>query len=93
MIDLASTVFWNGPVGVFEKKPFDKSTIEIAKYIAKSTHKKKINSFAGGGDTIAAMSLAGVKSDFTYVSTGGGALLELIEGKKLPGLVALNILE
>ena len=53
----------------------------------------KINSFAGGGDTIAAMSLAGVKSDFTYVSTGGGALLELIEGKKLPGLVALNILE
>ena len=93
MIDLASTVFWNGPVGVFEKKPFDKSTIEIAKYIAKRTHEKKINSFAGGGDTIAAMSLAGVKSDFTYVSTGGGALLELIEGKKLPGLVALNILE
>jgi len=88
----SKTVFWNGPPGVFEVAPFDKATIEIAEYIAELTEAGKIQSFAGGGDTVAAIEMAGVKDKFTYISTGGGALLELLEGKKLPGLVSQNIL-
>jgi len=91
-IKLSKTVFWNGPPGVFEVKPFDKSTIEIANYIAELTKTSEIQSFAGGGDTVAAIEMAGVKDKFTYISTGGGALLELLEGKQLPGLVSQNIL-
>ena len=91
-ISKSKTVFWNGPLGVFETSPFDKGTVEIANYIGTLTENNKIRSFAGGGDTIAALELARVKDKFSYVSTGGGALLELIEGKKLPGLVALGIL-
>ena len=91
-IKLSKTVFWNGPPGVFEVKPFDKSTIEIANYIAELTKTAEIQSFAGGGDTVAAIEMAGVKDKFTYISTGGGALLELLEGKQLPGLVSQNIL-
>ena len=91
-ISKSKTVFWNGPLGVFETSPFDKGTVEIANYIGTLTENNKIRSFAGGGDTISALDLAGVKDNFSYVSTGGGALLELIEGKKLPGLVALGIL-
>mgnify|MGYP003322312788 FL=1 len=91
-ISKSKTVFWNGPLGVFETSPFDKGTVEIANFISNLTENNKIRSFAGGGDTISALDLAGVKDNFSYVSTGGGALLELIEGKKLPGLVALGIL-
>ena len=91
-ISKSKTVFWNGPLGVFETSPFDKGTVEIANYIGTLTENNKIRSFAGGGDTIAALELARVKDKFSYVSTGGGALLELIEGRKLPGLVALGIL-
>ena len=91
-IKSSKTVFWNGPPGVFEVPPFDKATIEIAEYIAELTQAGKIQSFAGGGDTVAAIELAGVKDKFTYISTGGGALLELLEGKQLPGLVSQNIL-
>ena len=91
-ISKSKTVFWNGPLGVFETSPFDKGTEEIANFIGTLTENNKIRSFAGGGDTISALDLAGVKDNFSYVSTGGGALLELIEGKKLPGLVALGIL-
>jgi len=91
-IKLSKTVFWNGPPGVFEVTPFDKATIEIAEYIAELTEAGKVQSFAGGGDTVAAIEMAGVKDKFTYISTGGGALLELLEGKKLPGLVSQNIL-
>ena len=91
-ISKSKTVFWNGPLGVFETSPFDKGTVEIANFIGTLTANNKIRSFAGGGDTISALDLAGVKDNFSYVSTGGGALLELIEGKKLPGLVALGIL-
>ena len=91
-ISKSKTVFWNGPLGVFETSPFDKGTVEIANFISNLTESNKIRSFAGGGDTISALDLAGVKDKFSYVSTGGGALLELIEGKKLPGLVALGIL-
>ena len=91
-ISKSKTVFWNGPLGVFETSPFDKGTVEIANFIGTLTENNKIRSFAGGGDTISALDLARVKDKFSYVSTGGGALLELIEGKKLPGLVALGIL-
>ncbi len=91
-ISKSKTVFWNGPLGVFETSPFDRGTLEIANFIGTLTENNKIRSFAGGGDTIAALELARVKDKFSYVSTGGGALLELIEGKKLPGLVALGIL-
>ena len=91
-ISKSKTVFWNGPLGVFETSPFDKGTVEIANFIGTLTENNKIRSFAGGGDTISALDLANVKDKFSYVSTGGGALLELIEGKKLPGLVALGIL-
>ena len=91
-INKSKTVFWNGPLGVFETSPFDRGTLEIANFIGTLTENNKIRSFAGGGDTISALDLARVKDKFSYVSTGGGALLELIEGKKLPGLVALGIL-
>ncbi len=91
-ISKSKTVFWNGPLGVFETSPFDRGTLEIATFIGTLTENNKIRSFAGGGDTISALDLARVKDKFSYVSTGGGALLELIEGKKLPGLVALGIL-
>ena len=91
-IKSSKTVFWNGPPGVFEVSPFNKASIEIAEYIAELTQAGKIQSFAGGGDTVAAIEMAGVKDKFTYISTGGGALLELLEGKKLPGLVSQNIL-
>lgn len=91
-LSLAKTVFWNGPAGVFETSPFQVGTLEIAKYIADLSTKNLIKSFAGGGDTIAALEMANVKSEFSYISTGGGALLELLEGRKLPGLKALNVL-
>ena len=92
-LDKSKSVFWNGPAGVFETKPFDNGTNQIATLIAKKSINKLIQSFAGGGDTIAALELAEVKNKFSYVSTGGGALLELLEGKKLPGLVALGIIK
>ena len=91
-IKSTKTVFWNGPPGVFEVSPFNKTSIEIAEYIAELTQAGKIQSFAGGGDTVAAIEMAGVKDKFTYISTGGGALLELLEGKQLPGLASQNIL-
>ena len=91
-IKSSKTVFWNGPPGVFEVSPFNKASIEIAEYIAELTQSGKIQSFAGGGDTVAAIEMAGVKDKFTYISTGGGALLELLEGKQLPGLASQNIL-
>ena len=92
-LNKSKSVFWNGPAGVFETKPFDNGTTQIANLIAEKSINKLLQSFAGGGDTIAALELAGVKNKFSYVSTGGGALLELLEGKKLPGLVALGIVK
>tara|TARA_B100000700_G_scaffold88936_1_gene100332 strand:+ start:1516 stop:2715 length:1200 start_codon:yes stop_codon:yes gene_type:complete len=92
-LNKSKSVFWNGPAGVFETKPFDNGTSQIAYLIAKKSANKLLQSFAGGGDTIAALELAGVKNKFSYVSTGGGALLELLEGKKLPGLVALGLIK
>lgn len=89
-IDAAATLVWNGPVGAFETPPFDRGTIEIARHAAARTRAKHLVSVAGGGDTVAALNQAGVTDDFTYVSTAGGAFLEWMEGKTLPGVAALR---
>ena len=88
-IDEAATLVWNGPLGAFETTPFDEGTTEIARYVAARTKAGKLVSVAGGGDTVSALAHAGVKDDFTYVSTAGGAFLEWMEGKTLPGVKAL----
>jgi phosphoglycerate kinase len=85
------TLVWNGPVGAFEVKPFDRATVALAKKVAELTAAKKLLSVAGGGDTVAALAAAGVEDQFTYVSTAGGAFLEWLEGKALPGVAALKV--
>lgn len=89
-IDDARTLVWNGPLGAFEFPPFDAGTMAIAHYAAQRTRAGHLVSVAGGGDTVAALAQAGVKDDFTYVSTAGGAFLEWMEGKPLPGVEALK---
>ena len=84
-----STVVWNGPVGAFEMKPFDAGTVALAQEVARLTTEGKLLSVAGGGDTVAALAAAGVEEKFSYVSTAGGAFLEWMEGKTLPGVAAL----
>jgi phosphoglycerate kinase len=84
------TLLWNGPLGAFEVEPFDKGTVEIARAAAELTKAGKLTTVAGGGDTVAALNVAGVTDDFTYVSTAGGAFLEWLEGKELPGVAALK---
>jgi phosphoglycerate kinase len=84
------TLVWNGPFGAFETPPFDKATMAIAKTAARLTKEGKLTSVAGGGDTVAALNEAKVADDFTYVSTAGGAFLEWMEGKSLPGVEALR---
>jgi phosphoglycerate kinase len=86
----AKTLLWNGPVGAFEVEPFDDATIEIAEAAAELTQAGKLVSVAGGGDTVAALNAAGVTGRFTYVSTAGGAFLEWLEGKTLPGVEVLK---
>jgi phosphoglycerate kinase len=90
-IDDAATLVWNGPVGAFELTPFDRGTVAAAKHAAARTKAKKLLSVAGGGDTVAALNQAGVASDFSYVSTAGGAFLEWMEGKPLPGVEVLKV--
>jgi phosphoglycerate kinase len=85
------TLVWNGPFGAFEHEPFDKGTIEIAQAAAELTTAGKLVSFAGGGDTVAALNAAGVRDRLTHVSTGGGAFLESLEGKTLPGVKVLLV--
>lgn len=85
------TVLWNGPMGVFEIKPFDQATNDIAQKVAELTKSHQLISVAGGGDTVAALENAGVVDDFSYISTAGGAFLEWLEGKELPGVAALNL--
>ena len=84
------TLVWNGPFGAFETVPFDKGTVAAAKAVAAATKGGNLLSVAGGGDTVAALAHAGVEADFTYVSTAGGAFLEWLEGKTLPGVDALQ---
>ncbi len=89
-IDDAKTLVWNGPLGAFEIAPFDRGTVAAARHAAERTKAKKLVSVAGGGDTVAALNQAGVADDFTYVSTAGGAFLEWMEGKPLPGVEVLK---
>ena len=90
-IDNAKTLIWNGPLGAFELTPFDTSTVEAAKYAAKRTKSNHLIAVAGGGDTVAALKHAGAADDFTFISTAGGAFLEWMEGKSLPGVDILLI--
>jgi phosphoglycerate kinase len=89
-MDASKTLIWNGPLGVFEVPPFDKATVEAARYAAGLAKAGKLTAVAGGGDTVAALNHAGVTADFTFVSTAGGAFLEWMEGKTLPGVAALE---
>lgn len=84
------TLVWNGPLGAFETEPFDMATVALAKSAAALTREGALVSVAGGGDTVAALNQAGVAADFTYISTAGGAFLEWMEGKELPGVKALE---
>lgn len=84
------TLVWNGPLGAFETPPFDAATVALAKTAAALTQDGSLTSVAGGGDTVAALAHAGVAQDFTYISTAGGAFLEWMEGRELPGVAALQ---
>jgi phosphoglycerate kinase len=86
----AKTLVWNGPLGVFEVQPFDRATVQAAQEAARLAKAGKLVAVAGGGDTVAALNAAGVADDFTFVSTAGGAFLEWMEGKTLPGVAALS---
>jgi len=89
----SKTLVWNGPFGAFEVEPFDIGTIEVAEAVAELTEAKRLVSFAGGGDTVAALNAAGVMGRLSHVSTAGGAFLESLEGKTLPGVEVLLIRE
>ena len=89
-IDDAATLVWNGPLGAFELPPFDRGTVLAARHAAARNKAGKLVSVAGGGDTVAALNQAGVAGDFTYISTAGGAFLEWLEGKPLPGVEVLK---
>jgi phosphoglycerate kinase len=90
ILDKCKTVLWNGPLGAFEYSPFDNSSIALARQVSYLTSHKNLNSVAGGGDTVALLDKAGVKNKFSYISTAGGAFLEWLEGKGLPGIIALK---
>ncbi|GGH25929.1 phosphoglycerate kinase [Cribrihabitans marinus] len=90
VLEGAKTLIWNGPMGAFEIPPFDTATNAAARKAAELTRAKRLISVAGGGDTVAALNQAGVADDFSYISTAGGAFLEWMEGKELPGVAALN---
>ncbi len=89
-IETSKTLIWNGPLGAFEIEPFDIATVLVAKAAAKQTREGKLVSVGGGGDTVAALNHADASKDFTYVSTAGGAFLEWMEGKDLPGVSVLK---
>ncbi|MCG9916675.1 MAG: phosphoglycerate kinase [Phenylobacterium sp.] len=89
-MDNSKTLIWNGPLGVFEMPPFDKGTVTAARHAASLVKAGKLVAVAGGGDTVAALNVAGCADDFTFVSTAGGAFLEWMEGKTLPGVAALS---
>ncbi|MDH4439113.1 MAG: phosphoglycerate kinase [Rhizobium sp.] len=89
-IEKAATLVWNGPLGAFEIAPFDTATVSAAQHAAAQTRAGKLVSVAGGGDTVSALNHAGIADDFSYVSTAGGAFLEWMEGKELPGVAVLT---
>ncbi|HWE07006.1 MAG TPA: phosphoglycerate kinase, partial [Rhizomicrobium sp.] len=88
-LEHARTLVWNGPLGAFETPPFERGTVAAARYAAERTSAGHLLSVAGGGDTVAALNMAGVTEQFSYVSTAGGAFLEWLEGRELPGVAAL----
>jgi phosphoglycerate kinase len=90
VLSRCSTLLWNGPLGAFEIQPFGEGTFKLARAAAAATQAGKLTSVAGGGDTVAALNAAGVTQEFSYVSTAGGAFLEWLEGRELPGIVALT---
>ena len=90
-IDQSKTLIWNGPLGVFEVPPFDAATVSVAKHVGARTTSGTLIAVAGGGDTVAAVNHAGIADDLTFVSTAGGAFLEWMEGKPLPGVEALKV--
>lgn len=90
-IDASKTLIWNGPLGVFEVPPFDAATVAVAKHVADRAKAGALTAVGGGGDTVAALNHAGVADDMTFVSTAGGAFLEWMEGKALPGVEALRV--
>ena len=90
VLKICRTLVWNGPLGAFEMPPFDAATIALARTAAALTREGSLVSVAGGGDTVAALNHAGVADDFTFVSTAGGAFLEWMEGRTLPGVAALE---
>jgi phosphoglycerate kinase len=90
VLSRCSTLLWNGPLGAFEIEPFGAGTFKLAGAAAEATQAGKLTSVAGGGDTVAALNAAGVTQQFSYVSTAGGAFLEWLEGRELPGIVALT---
>ena len=90
-LEASRTLVWNGPLGAFETPPFDRGTVAIAKRVAELTRAGRLMSVAGGGDTVAALHAAGVIGDLSYVSTAGGAFLEWLEGRELPGVAALAV--
>ena len=89
-MDHSATLIWNGPLGVFEVPPFDTATVAAANKAGELAQQGRIVAVAGGGDTVAALNHAGVAGEFTFVSTAGGAFLEWMEGKELPGVAALE---
>ena len=91
VLKTCKTLVWNGPLGAFETPPFDTATVALAKVAAALTAEGSLVSVAGGGDTVAALNVAGVADDFSYISTAGGAFLEWMEGKELPGVAALQV--
>ena len=84
------TLVWNGPLGAFETSPFDAATTMLAEAVAEATQSGALLSVAGGGDTVSALRHAGVSDRISYISTAGGAFLEWLEGKTLPGVAALG---
>jgi phosphoglycerate kinase len=90
-LEEARTLVWNGPLGAFETPPFDHGTLAVANKVGKLTRAGKLLSVAGGGDTVAALAAAGVTEELSYVSTAGGAFLEWLEGRELPGVAALSM--
>jgi phosphoglycerate kinase len=91
LLEESRTLVWNGPLGAFETAPFDAGTMAVARTAAELTEAGRLLSVAGGGDTVAALAASGVEDRFSYVSTAGGAFLEWLEGKELPGVAALKI--
>ena len=90
IIDKSNTILWNGPAGYFENPSFANGSIKIAKKIIDNNKSNKIYSVAGGGDTVSLLNSLNAVNDFNFVSTAGGAFLEYLEGKELPGIKALN---